>query len=310
MKIGSREIKLSKEGKVVFPKSGITKGDLICYYNRIAEHMLPYMKNRPLAMQRFPEGIQEEGFYQKNTTDYYPDWIKTFRVKKKGGWVNHVVCNDKETLIYLVNQGVITFHLWLSTTDKLNYPDKLVFDLDPPEGNFNEVIKGAQLLKRILVNDLGFRTYLMTTGSKGLHIIIPLSREEDYDEVHDFAKKVANYIAIKYPAEFTVAIKKDQRKGRLFIDYLRNSYAQLVVAPFSVRPLNNAPVATPIDWNELANGTILSSQAFNIHSIFKRLEQQDHPWKDFDTYARSTRSSKSKLEALINAHKTTTLQRT
>lgn len=221
-----------------------------------------------------------------------------------------MICNDKETLIYLVNQGVITFHLWLSTTDKLNYPDKLVFDLDPPEKKFDPVIKGAQVLKKVLEEDLGFKTFLMTTGSKGLHIMVPLSRQENYDEVHDFAKRVANYIVNDHIKDFTVAIKKDQRKGRLFIDYLRNSYAQLVVAPFSVRPLTGAPIAAPIGWHEITEGKILTSQAFNIHSIFKRLEQQDDPWKDFDTHAKSINGPKRKLEELINNQKPTSSQPT
>lgn len=305
MKIDGRIINVSKADKIIFPVTMITKWDLIQYYSKISPYMLSYMKNRPLALQRFPEGIQKEGFYQKNASDYYPDWIKTFRVKKEGGWVDHVLCNDKETLIYLVNQGVITFHLWLSTTDKLRFPDKLVFDLDPTEEDFDKVIKGAQVLKRVLENDLGFKTYVMTTGSKGLHIIAPLIPNQDYDEVHDFAKKVANYIVIKHPSEFTVTIKKDQRKGRLFIDYLRNSYAQLVVAPFSVRALEGAPVATPISWQELKEGKISTSKAFNIHSVFKRLEQKDHPWKGFNTHTKSINDPKSKLEALINAQKST-----
>ena len=150
MKATTQITKPSKKNKVLFPESGITKNDVINYYDTIADHILPYLSDRPLTMQRFPKGITESGFFQKNASDYFPDWIETVNLKKEGGWVHHVVCNTKETLLYLVNQYVLTFHVALSKIDTIQNPDKLIFDLDPPKGNFELAIKAAKTLRYIL----------------------------------------------------------------------------------------------------------------------------------------------------------------
>lgn len=297
MKKRMKSVATSHSDKILFPASGITKGDLIRYYDKIANDMLPYLKGRPLTMHRFPDGILDEGFYQKNASDYFPNWIKTSKVKKEGGWVNYVICDNKETLVYLVAQGTITFHVTLSKTDKLDYPDKLIFDLDPSENNFKSVVKVAQILRRLLEKELELSTYVMLTGSDGLHLVIPLARAENFDEVRSFAKKVAGYLAAQYPKDITIEMRKNKRKGRLFLDYLRNSYAQTGVSPFSVRALEGAPVAVPIGWEELENG-IPNSQAYNIHTIFDRLKEKVNPWKDFGKNAKILSDAKKKLEKL------------
>ncbi|MFC4634605.1 non-homologous end-joining DNA ligase [Dokdonia ponticola] len=298
MKANLSKINITHRNKVLFPESGITKNDLILYYDRIANHILPYLKNRPLTMQRFPEGIHKKGFFQKHIPNYFPDWITTTRIKKIGGWVEHVVCNSKETLLYLVEQDVITFHIPLSTVDYIELPDKLVFDLDPPKGNFKLAIKAARTLQNLLENELDFKTFVMTSGSKGLHVVAPLSQKDNFDEVHDFAKNIAQYICDKYPNDFTTAIRKNKREGKLYIDFLRNSYAQTSVSPFSVRAIENAPVATPIYWSEL-NDKSLNPQLHTIKNIFNRLEITDNPWKGFDINAISINDTKEKLVALI-----------
>jgi len=262
--------------------------------------MLPYLKDRPLTMHRFPSGIDKEGFYQKNASDYFPDWIKTEKIKKEGGWVNHVICDSKDTLTYLAAQGTITFHVTLSKTDKLDYPDKLIFDLDPSDNNFKSVVKGAQILRRLLKEELDLSTYVMLTGSDGVHLVIPLVRTENFDEVRGFAKKVAGYLAAQYPKDFTIEMRKNQRKGRLFLDYLRNSYAQTAVCPFSIRALEGAPVAAPIGWDELENG-ITISRAFNIDTIFDRLKGKVNPWNDFGKNVKILGDAKKKLEKLTAA---------
>ncbi|MBD1259772.1 non-homologous end-joining DNA ligase [Maribacter polysiphoniae] len=292
----SSQIKHSE--KMLFPISGITKGNLIDYYNSVAGHILPYLKDRPLTLHRFPNGIAEEGFFQKNASDYFPQWIKTVKVKKKDGWVNHVICNNKETLAYLAYQGTITFHISLSKIDKLDYPDRLIFDLDPSGHNFGQVLKGVQILRSLLAEQLGLPTYVMTTGSKGLHLTIPLMRVEHFDEVRDFAKKVATYLAEKHPEDFTIAIHKDERKGRLFLDYLRNSYGQTAVCPYSVRALENAPVATPIFWKELYE--IKDAQAFNIHTVPDRLKHMNDPWENFTKNAVILSDAKKSMAKLIS----------
>ncbi len=283
--------------KVLFPKSGITKGGLIAYYEAIATYILPYLKNRPLTLHRFPDGIDKKGFFQKNASIYFPDWIQREKIKKQGGWVNHVICNQKDTLIYLAGQGTITLHITLSTLDKLDYPDKLIFDLDPPNGSFDTVIDGAQALRSLLETELGLTSYPMLTGSSGIHLVIPLDRSENFDGVRSFAKKVVHYLAKIRPKDFTVDMRKDERKGRLFLDYLRNSYAQTAVCPFSVRALENAPVAAPISWEELGKG-IKSAQKYTIRSILDRLAHTPNAWKDFGEKHYCLDNAKKKLEHL------------
>jgi bifunctional non-homologous end joining protein LigD len=298
MKATTQITKPSKKDKVLFPESGITKNDVINYYDTIADYILPYLSDRPLTMQRFPKGITEGGFFQKNASDYFPDWIETVNIKKEGGWVHHVVCNTKETLLYLVNQYVLTFHVTLSKIDTIQNPDKLIFDLDPPKENFELAIKAAKALRYILEEELGLKAYITTTGSKGLHVATPIKPDKNFDEVHQFAKQVATYACVRNPKEFTTAIRKDKREGRLYIDFIRNSYAQTSVCPFSIRALEKAPVATPLSWNEL-NDTALNAQTYTISSIFKRLETTGNPWKDFEKHAKSITSAKEKSETLV-----------
>lgn len=289
--------KIAHSEKILFPKSAITKGQLIAYYEAIATYMLPYLKDRPLTLQRFPDGIVKKGFFQKNTPNYFPDWIHTEKVKKQGGWVNHVICDCKETLIYLVGQGTISFHITLSRIDKLDYPDKLIFDLDPSNATFRDVTESAHILRTLLESELGLTTYPMLTGSLGIHLVVPLDRSDNFDSVRAFAKNIAQYIAKVYPEEFTAEIRKQQRKGRLFVDYLRNSYAQTAICPFSARAFENAPVAVPIGWDELQNG-IKSAQAFTINTILNRLKYKSNPWEDLFKNPYSLDSAMSKLENL------------
>ena len=298
MKVNAPEIKITQKDKVLFPKSGITKNDVILYYEKIADYMLPYMQHRPLTMQRFPKGINEVGFFQKNASEYFPDWIETVKIKKEGGWVNHVVCNSKETLRYLVNQYLLTFHVTLSKVEKIEYPDKLVFDLDPPKGNFELAIKAAKALHHLLKEKLELKTYLMTSGSEGLHIAIPLKANKTFDDVHEFAKMAATYICNINPKYFTTAKRKEKRKGRLYIDVIRNSYAQTSVAPFSIRAIEKAPVATPLDWNEL-DDSALNAQAYTIHTIFKRLETKNNPWVGFEENVKNISYAQKLLKTLV-----------
>lgn len=290
-------IQKTHNGKVLFPNSGITKGNLMDYYRAIAEFMLPYLKDRPLTMHRYPNGIAENGFFQKNASDYFPDWIQTVKIKKKDGWVNHVICNDVETLAYLAYQNTITFHVALSKADKLDYPDRLIFDLDPPGHDFGQVLEGVRLLRDFLVESLGLPTYVMLTGSKGVHLVIPLMRMDHFIEVKEFAKKVADHIVEKHPEVFTVAFRKDQREGLIFVDYLRNSYAQTAVCPYSIRAVENAPVAMPITWEEL--DATDSSQTYTIKNTLEKVTTGVDPWKDFVKNSVILSEAKKKMEVLI-----------
>ena len=299
MKATIHKITLTNKDKVLFPKSGITKQKMYYYYENIASAMIPYLKDRPLTMQRFPKGISEEGFFQKNAPDYFPEWIPKIQVEKMDGWVNHIVCNSRDTLLYLVNQYVVTFHVGLSKVERINYPDKLIFDLDPPKGNFKLAVKAAKALRLLLEEKLKLKAYVMTSGSEGLHIAVPLDANKHFDVTHKFAKNIANYICINNPTEFTTTIRKNKREGRLYIDFLRNSYAQTSVVPFSIRALEHAPVATPLHWDEL-NINTLNAQYYTIDTIFKRLETRDDPWQDFEKNAKAIDAAINIMDKLIN----------
>jgi bifunctional non-homologous end joining protein LigD len=298
MKTTIHKTTLTHKDKIIFPVSGITKQQVFEYYENIANHILPYLKDRPLTMQRFPEGIGKEGFFLKNKSTFFPDWIPSAKVKKEGGWVNHIICNSEDILLFLANQNVLTFHVALSKIEKIEYPDKLIFDLDPPQGKFELAIKAAKALRKLLEEDLGLKAYVMTSGSEGLHVAIPIKAEKNFDEVHDFAKLVSYYICDNNSQEFTTAIRKDKRHGRLYLDFIRNSYAQTSVALFSIRAMENAPVATPLSWDEL-DDTPLNAQAYTIHSIFKRLEKKGNPWADFEQNAKSIDRALKKIETLV-----------
>lgn len=287
MKIGAHTVELSHLDKVLFPDDGITKGDLINYYRRIADVILPHLTDHPLSMQRFPGGIKAEGSYQKEIPDYFPDWIRrvSVEVKEDQRKQAQVVCENVETLVYLANQACITLHPWLSQADRLNHPDKLIFDLDPPGGDFETVRFAAGRLREML-QEMGLVPFVMTTGSKGLHVVAPLDRSADFDEVRAFVRQLADELARREPERLTTETRKDQRQGRVFLDYLRNAYAQTGVAPYTVRAKPGAPVATPLDWVELADPR-LHSQSYTLRNIFRRLGQKADPWQDMRDHARA-----------------------
>jgi len=262
-KINSHLIEISNKDKILFPKSKITKLDLINYYEDISNSMIPHIKDRPIVMHRFPDGIKSSGFYQKNASDYFPKWISTITLKKEDGKVEHVLCQNMETLVYLANQACITPHIWLSKKGAIRKPDKLIFDLDPPNNDFDLVIHAAKSLKKLL-EKTGLFPFVMTTGSRGLHVVVPLLPKSSYDVVRDFAKDVGEFLE-NTDDNLTIQTRKNKRKRRLFIDYLRNSYAQSSVAPYSIRPIEDAPVATPIDWDELQKKN-MNSQYYNTKS--------------------------------------------
>ena len=295
-KINSYSIEISNKDKILFPKSKIKKLDLINYYEKISKTMMPHIKDRPIVMHRFPDGIKTSGFYQKNVSDYFPKWISTIKLKKEDGTVEHVLCQNKATLVYMANQACITPHIWLSKKGTLRKPDKLIFDLDPPNNDFDLVIHGAKSLKKLL-EKTGLVPFVMTTGSRGLHVVVPLTPETSYDTIRDFAKDVGKFLE-KTDDNLTIQTRKNKRKGRLFIDYLRNSYAQSSVAPYSIRPIENAPVATPVDWSELQKKK-MNSQYYNIKNIFKRLKRKSDPWENIYSKSKSISKAKKKLDSMI-----------
>lgn len=300
--VDNRTLRVGNLEKVFFPDDGITKGDLIDYYTRIAETMLPHLRDRPLSLQRFPDGIEEEGFYQKEIPDYFPNWIGRTQVTVKADRHSQaqVVAGDAPTLAYLADQGVVTLHGWLSRAERLDYPDKLIFDLDPPGDDFEQVRAAAFLLRDIL-RELDLAPFVMTTGSRGLHVVIPLNAEAEFDSVRSFAKGCAQLLAHRHPNRLTTETRKGKRQGRLFLDYLRNAYGQTGVIPYSVRARPGAPVAAPLDWDELQDSS-LTSRSYTLKNIFRRLGQKADPWQTFARYGVSLTEADKKLrEALKDA---------
>lgn len=281
--VEGRAVAVTNEDRVLFPEAGITKGELVDYYRRIAERMLPHVKGRPVVMQRFPRGIHEGGFVQQQIPDYFPEWIERVTVPKEtGGEITHVLINNAATLVYLANQGCITPHVWLSRQETLRRPDRLIFDLDPPDGDFELVRRTAMRFRRLLTQR-ELAPFVMTTGSRGLHVTVPLVPEAAFDEVRGLARALAEELAAGYPGELTVEQRKDKRAGRLFLDTLRNAYGQTAVPPYAVRPLPGAPVATPLDWPELDNPD-LNARSYTIENVFRRLGQKDDPWQDINAH--------------------------
>lgn len=294
--IGRYRVNITNPQRILFPKSGITKKQLINYYSTIAPYMLPYVKDKPMSLQRFPEGITHTGFYQKNAADYFPAWIKTaqFRKRDGDGIVSYVLCQNRATLVYLANQAAIEMHLWLSKADaKYDYPDRMIFDLDPSGASFEPVRKAAYLIKEVL-DAMELVSYIMTTGSRGLHVVVPIKRTLTYEQVRSIAFALADKTVAKAPDLLTRELLKAKRKGRVFIDALRNSYSATAIAPFSVRAREGAPIATPIFWHELEDPQ-LTSQKYTIANISRYLEKSDDPWKDM----RQNTQSLKKLLALV-----------
>ncbi|MGN6670770.1 MAG: non-homologous end-joining DNA ligase [Candidatus Nucleicultricaceae bacterium] len=298
LKIDGYEIEVSNLNKVLFPKSGITKGDLINYYRDITSRALSLYKDRPLTMQRCPNGIQQQNFMQKEIPNYFPSWIDQKELSKKEGSVRHVLVNKKATFVYLANQACVTFHLGLSIIDKIDYPRYLLFDLDPSSEDLS-LLKQVALYVQELNDSLGLTSFIQTTGSRGFHIYIPLKRELTFEQTHTFAKDVASHLAHKYPNEITIELSKEKRDARVFIDYVRNAYGLHAVGPYSIRTKENAPIATPLHWHELENKNLFS-QSYTIKNIHKRLDKFDDPWKDILKTKNSLKLAQPLLIKLLN----------
>ena len=279
VRVDGREVEISRPEKVLFPADGITKGELVEYYARIAPRMLPHLRDRPLTLERYPNGINTKRFFQKEVSSYFPKWIPTVTVPKVGGTVTHVICNETATLVYLANQACVTPHIFLSRADKLDIPDQLVFDLDP-QGDEFDVVRTTALDFKQLLDELGLPAYVKTTGSRGLHVVVPLRRKEPYDAVRSFGRELAAIIVSQAPESRTMEQLKANRGGRIFIDTNRNGYAQLVAPAYAVRARQGAPVSVPLAWSELKKKS-LRSNSYTIRTVFARLDQAPDPWAEF-----------------------------
>ncbi len=312
IKSGRYTIELSNTDKVLFGKSGasqmklakaktgITKGELVDYYNYIAPTMLRYCDKHPISMKRYPNGINHEGFFQKEAGEYFPDWITRVAIPKQtDGVVNTVVIDKTATIVYLANQACITPHIWLSRTPHLNKPDRMIFDLDPSGKtfSFSDVQKVAKEIKTIL-DACDLPSFYMLTGSRGAHIIIPLKRADTFEETRAFTHDIATLIAHQFPKMFTIEVSKKKRGKRVFIDWLRNSFGATAVAPYAVRAHEDAPVAMPVTWKELQSSG-MHSQKYNINNIKKRMNKVGDIWKGMEKHAVSLKKARKVLDKLI-----------
>lgn len=283
--MASRSVAFTHLDKSLFPGDGITKGDLVSYYRAVGRYILPYLRDRPINLERFPNGIGRPGFFQQAMPHHYPDWIASVEVKKEGGRVRHVVVKDVATLMYLANQACVTLHAWLSRTRRPRYPDQMIFDLDPSDDAGNIVRDAARMLGELL-RGLGLTPFLKTTGSRGYHVVVPLDGKLSFDTVRAFAQRVAEQLAHSAPNQITTSVRKQARGDRVYVDTLRNAYAHTAVAPFTVRARPGAPVAAPIGWDELDDPTMHPAR-FTIRNVLPRLDAGVHPWRDFRRRAKS-----------------------
>jgi bifunctional non-homologous end joining protein LigD len=270
------KIMVTHPDRVMFPADGITKGELVDYYTQIADVMVPHLKGRPLTLWRYPRGIDQQGFVQQDFADSLPDWMGRVEVPKEDGTVVHPTADRRDALRWLANQNCITVHAWLSRQDRLDTPDRIVFDLDPSSSDFAVVKATARTFADVL-DDLGLVSYVQTTGSRGLHVVTPLKGDADFDTVRQFARDVAEVVAADDPAHRTVEMRKAKRGDRVYLDVMRNAYAQTAVAPYAVRARRGAPVATPLEWDELGHRG-LQPDLFTIRDVPERAVDRGDPW--------------------------------
>lgn len=287
---------ISRPDKVLFPDDGLTKADLADYYQRISGIMLPYLKGRPLTLHRFPEGIHGVNFIQKNVDERFPDWMERVRVAKQDGTLTHALANNADDLRFLVDQGTIALHIWLSRKDKPRRPDRMIFDLDPAGEDFPRVIEAARTVRELLQRT-GLESFPMTTGSSGMHVVVPLDRSVGYNDTRAFAQTIADIMVKRWPRHYTTEHRTNRRGGRLYLDVQRNAYAQTGIAPYSVRALPCAPIATPLDWHELDNRR-LGPRSYHIGNIFRRLAQRNCPWTGINRRRQSLSKAARQLQQL------------
>jgi bifunctional non-homologous end joining protein LigD len=298
---GGITVRLSNPGKVLFPDDGITKEDLARYYADAADRMLPWLRDRPITMMRYPDGLAGQRIVQKNVPAYFPDWIRRVEVPKEGGVVHHAVCDKPATLVYLANQACIEVHGFTSRADKVGQPDQLVIDLDPPDSqHFDQVRQAALWARELLDGELGLTSYVRTTGGRGLHVHVALDRRADFDAVLEFSHRTAEVLASRHPEVVTAEQRKDKRGERIYADVMRNAYAQTVVACYAVRARPGARVSTPLRWPEVQDAA-LEPGRFTISTVQGRLNSPDDPWADFFSTRHGLGQASKRLDKLIRA---------
>lgn len=291
VRAGRHSVEITHPDRPVFPNDGLTKLDLARYYADVSETMLNHVRGRPLVLNRYPAGVDEQGFVQQDFSVEAPGWVGRVETPRRGGGsIEHAVARNRATLVYLAGWGSVAFHSWTSREQRLEQPDRLVFDLDPPSGAFAQVRAAARAVRSAL-EDAGMAAFVMTTGSRGLHVVAPIRPGPSFEAVRGFGRDVASRLAEREPDALTVEQRKAKRGDRLYLDLGRNAYGQTAVAPYSVRPLDGAPVATPLDWDELDEPR-LTARAHTLRDIPARLSQRGDAWASIDRHRRGLPQTK------------------
>ncbi len=273
VKIDGHNLTLTNLSKLYWPKEKITKGDLIAYYDTMAEYILPYLKDRPLSLKRNPNGILDEGFYHKDAGEQAPSWVKKYDVESESSnkTVNYIVCNNKATLLYIANLGSIEINPWNSTTKKAEHPTYMIIDIDPsPKNTFDQVIETALAVKKIL-DKAGVDSYCKTSGATGLHVYVPMGNKYTYEQARKFGQIVAALTVDALPKFTSIERSLKKRGNKIYVDFLQNSKGQTLACAYSVRPKTGATVSTPLLWKEVKKG--LHPTQFSIFNIEKRVKK-------------------------------------
>ena len=274
---GDVSVKLTNTDRVMFPDSGITKREVLEYYRDIAPYMLPELRDRALSIERFTKGIDVGGFFQKHWQKHYPAWIRSAELGAKTV-VRYPIADDEAALVYFANQGGIAMHIWTSRTESPEYPDLLVFDLDPPDGRF-DLVRFAAIEIKALCDSVDLPTFVKTTGSKGLHVVVPLDGRSLFGEAMAMANRMAKILCARHPDKLTQEFYKKDRKGRLYLDVMRNALGATIIAPYSLRGKPGAPLSAPIEWEEVDDPT-LKANAFTLRTIRDRIAVLGDPWSN------------------------------
>jgi bifunctional non-homologous end joining protein LigD len=264
--------------KVLFPEDGITKGELAAYYQALAPVLVPHIRSRPVTMERFPQGIDQEGFLQKNVVKGFPAWLERVEAPKKGGTVHYALITDERSLLWVVNQNTITLHVWTSRAPRLDRPDLCIVDLDPSTDD-PETLRSAALAVRDLLAEVGMASWVKTSGSKGYHIAIPLDAETGYREVWRFVQRLADALVARHPHLFTQEFAKVDRGDRVLIDIGRNGPGPTFAAVYAVRPRAGAPVSAPCTWTEIEERRV-DPRAFTLRTMAARMAEVGDLWSD------------------------------
>ena len=280
--------------KILFPDDGITKGELAAYYEAIAPVMLPHLRRRPITMERYHRGIGAPGFFQKDVSKGFPEWLKRVEVPKKDGTVHHPIANDTRSLLWLANQNSITIHIWPSRTPNLYQPDICVFDLDPSHDDEFDLLRAAALNVRDLLAALGLPSWIKTSGSKGFHIAVPLDGKADFGTVARFAHRVGRILVQRDPEHLTQEFSKVDRGGRILVDTGRNGYSATFAAAYTVRAKPGAPVSAPCTWEEVERGEV-QPKSFTLRGMSQRLNDVGDLWADMLKRKRSLQKALDKL---------------